>query len=146
MTMEAPAQSTLSRMVSYEDWEALMVLLAQDRGWEFSFEREYVPVHAVFNAATYGPVLLTAAATELRMRQVGCDMAIALHGDAKSLFGARADFEDERNTIHAQMWRLHATAVLIESLPKDGRVYQLDALPGVLPSIFRSYLSADPEQ
>ncbi len=144
--MDAPAQAALSCMVSYEDWEQLMVLLAQDRGWEFSFDHEYVPVDAVFNAATYGPVLLTAAATELRMRQIGSDMAITLHGDAKSLFGARVEFENEHNTIDAQMWRLHATSVLIESLPREGRVYQLDALPGVLPPIFRSYLSADPEQ
>lgn len=133
-------------MTSYQDWEHLMVLLAEERSWEFSFDGEYVPVDAVFNASTYGPVLLTAAAKELSLRHIGCELAVALHGDTSSLFGARADFDSKRNSIDAQMWRLHTTAVLIESLPRQGRCFQLDPLPGVLPDIFRSYLAAEVEQ
>lgn len=134
-----------SPMVSYHDWEQLMILLAEDRAWEFVFEGEYVPVDAVFNAATYGPVLLTAATQELHLRQIGCDMAIALHGDPESLFGARVDFDPQRNSIDAQIWRLHTTAALIESLPKVGRTYQLDTLPSVLPAVYRTYVTAEVE-
>jgi hypothetical protein len=132
-------------MVSYEDWEQLMIRLAHDRGWQFTFNGDYVPVDAVFNESTYGPVLLTAAVEELRLRQIGGDMAVHLEGDATALFGARAGFDAERNTIDAQIWRLHTTAVLIESLPTDGRVYRLDDLPGVLPPSLRALVQPEPE-
>ncbi|TAL63612.1 MAG: hypothetical protein EPN79_15765 [Burkholderiaceae bacterium] len=132
-------------MISYADWEQLMVLLAEDRGWEFTFDGEYVPAAAVFNASSYGPVLLTAAAQELHLRQIRSDMAIALHGDRQSLFGARVDFDPRRNSIDAQIWRLHTTATLIESLPKHNRAYQLDPLAGVLPSNFQAYIAAEVE-
>lgn len=132
-------------LVGYRAWESLMILLAEERGWEFTFEGEYVPVDAVFNASTYGPVLLTAVVQELAMRQIRADLAVSLLGDEGSLFGAKVVFDEERNSLSAQMWRLHAVAALIEQLPRRDRAYQLDPLPAVLPAPFRERLRQDVE-
>ncbi len=133
-------------LIGYRAWEQLMVLLADERGWEFTFAGEYVPVDAVFNASTYGPVLLTAVAQELQMRQIRADLGIVLHGDPESLFGARVEFDPAHNSLSAQMWRLHTVAALVEQLPRQGRVYQLDPLPAVLPVAFRQHLHQDIDQ
>lgn len=113
-----------------------MILIAEDRGWEFTFDGEYVPVDTAFNEATFGPALLVAAAKELQMRQIGGDLGVRLHHDAAALFGSRVSFDEgSAAPLHAQMWRLNATAVLIESLPRQGRTYQLDPLPAILPTM-----------
>lgn len=130
-------------MFSFPVWEQLMIYIAEERGWEFSFDGETVPNETVFNAATYGPVILAAAAEELRLRQIGGELAITLHGDPASLFGARVEFDPARNTVTGQVWRLHTAIAMVESLPRKGNVLQLDPLPAVLPDTFRRFIEPE---
>jgi hypothetical protein len=113
--------NTVPNLTSYRDYEQIMIQLAKERGWEFEFTGESVPLQSVFNHATYAPALLVAAGTELSAREIPCDLAFEIGGEPNSLFGAKVSFP--------------------ESLPRNGNVIQLDHLQYVLGDEFAHYVS-----
>ena len=135
---------TDKKLVGYNDFEHIMIHLAGERGWEFKFAGEHIPVQNVFNHSTYAPALLTAAQAELDTRQLPCDLSIRLEGENNSLFGARVSFDETRNSLTAQFWRLAATAMIVESLAKSGNYIDLDPLQYVLGDSYAAFIN--PEQ
>lgn len=129
-----------SSLTSYRDYEQILVKLANDRGWEFEFAGEPVPVQSVFNQATYAPALLAAANAELAAREIRCDLAFELGGEPNSLFGAKVSFPPERSSIQAQIMRIGTTAMIIDALPRNDEVIQLDHLQYVLGDGFAHYI------
>ena len=132
-----------TKLTGFNDFEHIMIHLAGDRGWQFKFAGEHVPVQSVFNRSTYAPALLTAARVELEARHVPCDLAVRLEGERNSLFGARVVFDESANSLYSQIWRLAATAMIVESLAKDGNYIELDPLQYVLGDGFASYVNQD---
>ncbi|CAG9169759.1 hypothetical protein [Cupriavidus pinatubonensis] len=132
-----------NKLTEYRDFEGIMLQLATERGWQFKFGDEVIPVQSVFNHAMYAPALLTLAGSELEARRVACDLAFRLDGESNSLFGARVAFEEERNSTLAQLWRLAASAMIVESLPKDGNYISLDPLQFVLGDTFAAFVAPE---
>lgn len=133
------------RLTRYCDYEQILIKLANDRDWEFEFAGEPVPVQSVFNQATYAPALLAAAGRELATRDIPCDLAFDLSGEPNSLFGAKISFPPERSSIQAQIMRISTTAMIIDALPRNGNVIQLDHLQYVLGDEFAHYASQSKE-
>jgi len=127
------------KLTGYKDFEHIMIHLAAERGWQFKFAGEHVPTQNVFNRATYGPVLLTAANAELQARGLPVDLGLRLEGEANSLFGARVTF-DSAAGIYPQIWRIATTAMIVESLPKSGQYLELDPLQHVLGDAFAAHV------
>lgn len=119
-------------LTKYRDYEQIMIRLAKERDWEFEFAGETVPTPSVFNHAIYAPALFVAAGAELEAREITCDLAYDLGGEANSLFGAKVSFREAGNTIVTQIMRIASTSTIIESLPRHGRMIQLDPLQYVL--------------
>lgn len=118
-----------------------MIRLAAERGWEFEFEQETVPVESVFNHAVYAPALLVAADRDLGMRNMPCDLGFELSGEPNSLFGAKVSFTPEKNSYFSQIMRIGTTAMIIESLPRNGNLIQLDLLQSVLGDDFANFVA-----
>lgn len=137
--------NTGDNLTSYRDFEQIMIRLAKDRGWEFKFAGESVPPQSVFNPATYAPALLVAAGAELAVREIPCDLAVEIAGEPNSLFGAKASFPVARSSVQAQIMRIGTTAMILESLPRNGNVIQLDPLQYVLGDEFAHYVSLGKE-
>lgn len=133
------------RLTRYRDYEQILINLANIRGWEFSFADESIPVPSVFNSATYAPALLAAAGAELTAREIHCDLAYELNGEPNSLFGAKVSFPIERSSIQAQILRISTTAMIIDALPKQGNVIQLDHLQYVLGDDFAHFVRQSKE-
>ncbi|KAG0166433.1 hypothetical protein DFQ30_007198 [Apophysomyces sp. BC1015] len=131
---------TDNKLTGYPDFEGIMMQLADERGWQFKFDDELIPVKSVFNQAMYAPALLALAETELSARRIACDLTIRLEGESNSLFGARASFDDERNSTLGQIWRLLASAMIVEALPKDGNYISLEPLKYVLGDTFAAHV------
>lgn len=132
-------------LTSYRDYEQIMIRLANDRGWAFEFAGEAVPAQSVFNNSTYAPALLVAAGTELAAREIPCDLAFEIAGESNSLFGAKASFAGDRNSVQAQIMRISTTAMIVEALPRNGNVIQLDHLQYVLGDDFAHYAAQGKE-
>ncbi len=128
-------------LTRFRDYEQILIQLANKRGWEFEFAGESVPVQSVFNQATYAPALLAAAGAELAAREIPCDLAFELDGEPNSLFGAKISFPSERSSIQAQIMRIGTTAMIIDALPRNGNMIQLDDLQYVLGDEFAHYIS-----
>ena len=128
-------------LINYRDYEQIMIRLAKERGWEFEFAGEAVPLQSVFNHSTYAPPLLVAAGAELGAREIPCDLAYEIGGESNSLFGAKISFAAERSTVMAQIMRIAASAMLIEALPLNGRTIQLDPLQYVLGEEYAHFVS-----
>lgn len=137
--------NTGDNLTSYRDFEQIMIRLAMDRGWEFEFAGESVPLQSVFNPATYAPALLVAAGAELAAREIPCDLAVEIAGEPNSLFGAKASFPVARSSVQVQIMRIGTTAMILESLPRNGNVIQLDHLQYVLGDEFAHYVSQGKE-
>lgn len=137
--------NTGDNLTSYRDFEQIMIRLAKERGWEFEFAGESVPMQSVFNHATYAPALLVAAGAELAAREIACDLAVDVAGEPNSLFGAKATFPEARSTVQAQIMRIGATAMIVESLPRNGNVIQLDHLQYVLGDEFAHHVGQGQE-
>jgi len=131
-----------SGLVSYRDYEQIMINLAVERGWEFEFDGESVPVPAVFNQAVYAPALLIAADKELGMRNIRCDLGFEVGGEQNSFFGAKVTFMVEKSNYLSQIMRIGTTAMIIESLPRNGNTIQLDALQFVLGEEFSHFVAS----
>ncbi|MDH0342148.1 hypothetical protein [Chromobacterium haemolyticum] len=134
-----------NRLTGYTDFEGVMIHLSKERGWEFKFTDEQIPVQSVFNHSTYAPALLTLAKAELETRHIPSDLGIRLEGESNSLFGARVVFDDGQNSFLSQIWRLAATAMIVESLPKDGNYIVLDPLQYVLGDAYAAYATREIE-
>lgn len=132
-----------NKLTGYPDFEGIMIQLADERGWQFKFDDELIPVQSVFNQAMYAPALLALAETELSARRIACDLAVRLDGESNSLFGAKASFDDERNSTLGQIWRLLASAMIVEALPKDGNYISLDPLKYVLGDTYAAHVVTD---
>lgn len=132
-------------LINYRDYEQIMIRLAKERDWEFEFVGETVPLQSVFNQATYGPSLLVAAGAELDAREIPCDLAYVIGGESNSLFGAKISFPLERSSVFAQIMRIGASAMIIEALPRNGRVIQLDPLQYVLGEEYAHFVSQGKE-
>lgn len=134
-----------TKLTGHLDYEGIMIELAAERGWEFKFGDEVIPVQSVFNHATYLPALLTLASAELDARHIGCDLAFRLEGEANSLFGASLSFVDARNSTLAQIWRIAASAMAVESLPRHGSYIDLEPLQYVLGDQYAAFVTPDAE-
>lgn len=132
-----------NKLTSYTDFEGVMIHLANERGWEFKFADELIPVQSVFNHSTYAPALLTLANAEMEARHIPFSLGIRLEGEGNSLFGARVAFDEVRNSFLAQIWRMATTSMIVESLPKEGRYIRLDPLQYVLGDSYAAYVTAD---
>lgn len=137
--------NTGDNLTSYRDYEQIMIRLVKDRGWEFEFAGESVPRQSVFNQATYGPPLLVAASTELAAREIPCDLAFEIGGEPNSLFGAKISFPTSRSSVQAQIMRISTTAMILDALPRNGNVIQLDHLQYVLGDEFAHYVTQGKE-
>lgn len=137
--------NTGDNLTSYRDYEQIMIQLAINRGWEFEFAGESIPMQSVFNQSTYAPALLVAAGAELAAREIPCDLAFDISGEANSLFGAKVSFPPERSDYQAQIMRIGATAMIFDALPRNGNVIQLDRLQYVLGDEFAHYVSQSKE-
>lgn len=137
--------NTDNNLTSYRDYEQIMIRLAKDRGWEFEFAGESVPPQSVFNQATYGPPLLVAAGTELAAREIPCDLAFEIGGEPNSLFGAKISFPSARSSVQAQIMRISTTAMILDALPRNGNVIQLDHLQYVLGDEYAHYVTQGKE-
>ncbi len=134
-----------NNFLGYRDFEQIMIQLVKERGWEFEFSGEPVPVQAVFNHATYAPALLAAAQAELMARDIPCDLAFELAGEPVSLFGARVFFLPGRSTFDAQVMRIGTVSMILDSLFQDAvrqqkGVIQLDSLQYVLGDQYAQYV------
>lgn len=128
-------------LINYRDYEQIMIRLAKERGWEFEFAGESVPLQSVFNNATYAPPLLVAAGAELGAREIHCDLGYEIGGESNSLFGAKISFVQERSSVMAQIMRIAASAMLVEALPRNERSIQLDPLQYVLGEEYAHFVS-----
>lgn len=131
---------SIGSLTRYRDYEQILIKLAHQREWEFEFAGESVPVQSVFNQATYAPALLAAAGAELQAREIPCDLAYELCGEPNSLFGAKVSFLPERSSIQAQIMRIGTTAMIIDALPRNGNLIQLDHLQYVLGDEFAHFV------
>lgn len=128
---------------NYSDFENIMSNLGFYKGWEFMFMNEQIPLANVFDRSSYGPALLALAQQELAARDIDCDLGLAWVGDANALFGTRVEFVNGvTNQTMMQIWRLLATAAVIESLPKHGAYIQLDDLQYTFGDTYALYVSA----
>lgn len=134
--------ATAIKRIEYTDFEHIMIRLSLGRGWSFKFGDDFVPIEAVFNHSTYAPALLSAAGTELAMRQIPGDLGFKLEGEANSLFGARVTLEPNTNSAISQFWRLATTVMIIESLPRSGNHILLDPLQYVLGDRYADFVQA----
>jgi len=130
-----------SGLVGYRDYEQIMINLAMERGWEFEFDGESVPAPAVFNQTVYAPALLVAANKELEMRSISCDLGFEVGGEQNSLFGAKITFPAASNNYLSQIMRIGTTAMIIESLPRNGNTIQLDALQYILGEEYSNFVA-----
>jgi len=126
---------------TFTDFEGIMICMAEQRGWEFKFDDQVIPVGVVFNEAMYAPALLQAAQAEMKNRHIPCDLGYSIVGDSNSLFGARVQVESGPDDFLAQTWRLVATTFMVEALPKDRGYVILDDLKYVLGDTFAHYVS-----
>ena len=138
--------STDIKMTEYTDFEGIMIHLATERGWEFKFTDEVIPVATIFNEATYAPALLTLVKDEFEARQIGGDLGFSLVGESNSLFGAKVQLTDAGRNFEAQLWRILGSTRMIESLPKDGPYISLDPLQFVLGDAFAHHVSESATQ
>lgn len=134
---------TDNKLTGFADFEHIMINIANDRGWEFKFGEEFVPVQNVFNHSTYAPALLAAANSELETRHIAGDLAIEVKGESNSIFGARVLFDENRNSLLSQMWRLVTASMIVESLPKNGNYIMLDQLQYVFGDRFAVFIETD---
>ncbi len=128
------------KLTNFGDFEHIMIHLSRERGWEFSFAAESVPVQAVFNSAMYAPALLAAAEAEMVVRQIPCDLGLLIEGESNSVFGARVAFDEAKNGLLSQFWRIAASAMIVESLPRNGTVIELDPLQFVFGDKYAHYV------
>jgi len=134
------------KLTDYKDFEGVMTQLAIDRGWEFKFADEIIPVENIFNEATYAPALLTLVKSEFEFRQINLNLDFLLRGESNSLFGAKVQFTETDNAFQAQLWRILGSTMMIEALPKFGPYISLDPLQYALGDTFASYITEIPTQ
>lgn len=128
-------------LTKYADFEGMMIHLAKEKGWQFSFSDEEIPLSVVFNRAMYAPPLLSATQQELDSRGVSVDLGFQLQGESTSLFGAKVVFHEAEQSILSQIWRLAAVSWMIESLPVVKARIQLDPLQYVLGDRYAQFVT-----
>ena len=118
---------TLQPMRRFEDFEAIMIGLAEEEGWEFRDGDDEVAPHAVFNEETYAPALLYLVQVEIQARGLDIDLGVRYEPRADALCGVAVGF-DESAPLMSSLWRLTLAAYMVEQLPQVGHARDLSML------------------
>lgn len=116
---------------NYDRYEATMIAMAGEEGWEFFDGQEQVAPELVFNQATYGAAVLKIAELDIADRGIDAQLGLSFIPNEESLMGMSVEFDDEpqkQASIKAMIWRLALSTHVIRSLPRLGRGYDLSVL------------------
>lgn len=121
----------------YPAFGAVLCDMAAENGWQFAFRGQSVPAAQVFAADGFGPALLALTETELAARHIAVDLGVRYVDAPGSVLGYHVAFMTPTEAgpfaaLSQQMWRLVATSLMVEQMPSNEAVYQLDVLCEVL--------------
>ena len=117
-------------MRTVEDFEGVMLSLAEEEGWSFVEAGEEVPLEGVFNGETFGPALLRVAELELAARDLPIELGLGYEAREEALLGVGLTF-DPAASLMAAMWRVSMAAYVVDQLPRAGAARDLALLRGV---------------
>lgn len=119
------------QLISYGDFEGVMIQVAAQEGWTFCDGDEPVAAETVFNDETYGPAILKVAATELQVRGFSANLGVEFPAAPDALLGVGVTFDPASNSVLAATWRICLASYVIENLPKISNDYDLSLLRNV---------------
>lgn len=115
------------QMRTIEDFETIMLHLADEEGWTFRDGDDEVAPEGVFNSETFAPALMRVAEMELAARGLPIDLGVAFEQREDTLLGVSLAFDDKASLL-AAMWRLSLAAYVVDQLPRIGQSRDLALL------------------
>ena len=117
----------MEQMRRFEDFEAIMILLAAEEGWQFRDGDDEIAPEAVFNEETYAPAMLGVAEFAMGVRELDIDLGVRFEARDDAMMGVAVAF-DEKAPLVCALWRVVLAAYVVDNLPQIGLAKDLASL------------------